>query len=145
VQHERVALRRELVETYETKLGAPASAFRELQALVEEVAVAEQLALTTELRRLAELTGQGGPLADSLEIVAQRAPEPAAQSGLYTALGPVYAERLGAADRALAAYEKAIGIEASAQSLAAVALLYRKAGQLAELVATLLNLADHQE
>ncbi|MCX4241155.1 hypothetical protein [Paraliomyxa miuraensis] len=145
VQQQRVELRRELVTTYETKLSAPASAFRELQALIEEVAVGEQLAMVGELQRLAEITGQWGPLADSLEIVAQRVPEAAEQARLYTELGRIYAERLGAADRALAAYEKAIGIEATAQSLSAAVLLYRKAGKLAELVATLLSLADHQQ
>jgi tetratricopeptide (TPR) repeat protein len=145
VQQERVALRRELVRTYETKLGAPASAFRELQALIEEVPVVEQIALVAELRRVAEITGQWGPLADSLEIVAQRAPDPAEQSRLYTGLGRVYAERLGASDRALAAYEQAIGLEANAGNLTAAAPLYRKAGKLPELVATLLNLADHQQ
>lgn len=144
VQSERVALRRELVMTYETKLGAPASAFKELQALIEEVPVAEQIALVAELRRVAEITGQWGPLADSLEIVAQRAPDVVEQARLFTGLGRVYAERLGASDRALAAYEKAIGLEANVANLSAAAPLYRKAGKLAELVATLLNLADHQ-
>lgn len=144
VQQDRVALRRELVALYETKLGAPGSAFRELQALIEEVPVVEQIALVAELRRVAEITGQWGPLADSLEIVAQRAPDPAEQARLYTGLGRVYAERLGAGDRALAAYERAIGIEATEASLAAAVPLYRKAGKLAELVATLLHLADHQ-
>lgn len=145
VQQERVTLRRELVQTYETKLGAPASAFRELQALIEEVPVADQIALVAELHRLAEITGQWGPLADSLEIVADRAPDAADQSRLHTGLGRVLAERLGTPDRALAAYEKAIGIEATAANLAAAAALYRKGGKLPELVATLLNLADHQQ
>lgn len=144
VQSERVALRRELVQTYETKLGAPGSAFKELQALIEEVPVAEQIALVAELRRVAEITGQWGPMAESLEIVAKRAPDAAEQARLYTGLGRVYAERLGASDRALAAYEKAIGLEANVANLSAAAPLYRKAGKLAELVATLLSLADHQ-
>lgn len=145
VQRQRVELRRELVGIYEERLSAPGSAFRELQTLIEEVAVAEQVAMVPELHRLAEITGQWGPLADSLEIVAQRTPEPAEQARLYAELGRVYAERLGAADRALAAYEKAIGIEASDATLCAAAPLYRKAGKLAELTATLLNLADHQQ
>lgn len=144
VQSERVTLRRELVTTYETKLGAPGSAFKELQALIEEVPVAEQIALVAELRRVAEITGQWGPLADSLEIVAQRAPDATEQARLYTGLGRVYAERLGASDRALAAYERAIALEANVANLSAAAPLYRKAGKLAELVATLLSLADHQ-
>jgi len=145
VQQERVALRRELVQTYEAKLGAPASAFRELQALIEEVSVAEQIALVAELHRLTEVTGQWGPLAESLEIVARRAPDTTEQARLYTGLGRVLAERLGTPDRALAAYEKAIGLEANVANLSAAVPLYRKTGKVAELVATLLNLADHQQ
>ncbi|MCB9716606.1 MAG: hypothetical protein H6712_22295 [Myxococcales bacterium] len=145
VLQQRVELRRELVALYEKQLEAPASAFREVQQLIEDVPVNEQITLVAELRRLAEITGQWGPLAESLEIVADRAPDAVDQARLYTGLGRVFAERLGASDRALAAYEKAIGIEANASNLAAAASLYRKSGQLAELVATLLGLADHQE
>lgn len=145
VQQERIDALRDLVETYDARLGAPASALREAQHLIEEVGVAEQIELIDEVRRLAEVTGQWGPLAESLEIVAQRAPEAADQARLYTALGKVFAERLGAGDRALAAYEKSIGIEADEENLAAAVPLYRKSGAVAELTATLLNLADHQE
>ncbi|MCA9710193.1 MAG: hypothetical protein KDK70_30415, partial [Myxococcales bacterium] len=145
VHQQRVKLRRELVETYEHRLGSPASALRELQALLEEVPVPEQIAAVPELRRLAEVTGQWGPLAESLEIVADRATEPGDRARLYATLGEVFAERLGAADRALAALEKAIEIDATARSLAAVVPLYRKAGQVAELAGALLHLADHQE
>ncbi|MCH9682427.1 MAG: hypothetical protein K0V04_13400, partial [Deltaproteobacteria bacterium] len=145
VQQRRVELRQELVETYEKKLEAPASAFREVQNLLEEVPIAEQITLVAELRRLAEITGQWGPLADSLEIVANRAPDVGDQARLYTGLGRVFSERLGAADRALISYERAIELDANASNLSAVAPLYRKAGQFAELAGTLLNLADHQE
>ncbi len=145
VAQHRVDLRRELIETFEKKMGAPASAFREVQTLIEEVSVDEQITLVAELRRLAEITGQWGPLAESLEIVANRATAPGDQARLFTGLGRIFAERLGSSDQALAAYEKAIGVEANASNLAAAAPLYRKAGQLAELVGTLLNLADHQE
>ncbi len=145
VQQRRVELRRELIELYEKKLGAPASAFREVQNLIEEIPANEQITAVAELRRLAEVTGQWGPLADSLEIVAGRVPDVSDQARLYTGLGRVFAERLGAADRAVAAYEKAIEIEANASNLSAVAPLYRKAGQFPELAGTLLNLADHQE
>ncbi|MEM7156923.1 MAG: hypothetical protein AAF799_28995 [Myxococcota bacterium] len=145
VQADRIALRRELVETYEQKLSAPGSALREVQSLIEEVPVAEQVTLVAELQRLAEVTGQWGPLADSMEIVAERAPQPADQARLYAALGQAYAEHLGASDRALVAYEKAIAIEADAATLSAVVPLHRKAGQVAELVGALLNLAEHQE
>lgn len=145
VQQQRVDLRRELIELYERQLGSPVSAFREVQALIEEIPVPEQIAAAAELHRLAEVTGQWGPLADSLEIVARRATEPADQGRLYSELGRVFAERLGAADRARAALERSIEIEASADSLAAIVPLYRKSGQVAELAGTLLNLADHQQ
>ncbi|MEX1369268.1 MAG: hypothetical protein AB1Z98_39435, partial [Nannocystaceae bacterium] len=145
VQQQRVQWRRELAELYERKLEAPASAFRQVQLLIEDVSVTEQIVLIAELRRLAEITGQWGPLTESLSSVAQRAPEPVDQARLYTGLGRVYAERLGDSDQALSAYEQAIGIEANASNLAAAAGLYRKSGQTAELAATLLNLADHQE
>lgn len=145
VQQRRVELRRELMAIYAEKLDSPASAFREAQGLVEEISVEEQVAMVAELHRMAEVTGQWAPLAESLEIVANRAPQPADQARLFAALGRVHAERLGAADPALAAYGKAIAIEPDAATLAAAATLYRKEGQLAELVGTLLNLAEHHE
>lgn len=145
VQQQRIDALRDLVETYDARLGAPASALKEAQHLIEEVAIDEQVALIDDVQRLAEVTGQWGPLAASLEIVADRATEPTQQAKLYTELGQVFAERLGATDRSVAAYEKAIGIEANADNLAAIVPLYRKSGQLAELVGTLLNLADHQD
>jgi tetratricopeptide (TPR) repeat protein len=145
VQQDRVSYLRELAEVFEHQLGAPANAFETMQALIEEVAVPRQIELAAELERLAEVTGKWGPLADSLMIVAERITDAEAQARMYERLGGVFAERLGATDRAIVAFEKAVEVAASEQNLAAIVPLYRKAGQHAELAAALLSLADQQD
>jgi hypothetical protein len=101
---------------FEKQLGAPRNAFESLQTLIEEVDVGEQVQLAWELRRLAEITGQWAQLSDSLLIVADRAPETNDQARLYAELGSVFADRLGAIDRALASYAKANELEPNAVS-----------------------------
>ncbi len=145
VQQDRVALLRELATVFEHRLSAPANAFETAQSLIEEVSVSEQVGLADELERLAEVTGKWGPLADSLMVVAERVSDPKDQGRLYERLGSVFAERLGATDRAIAAYEKAVEVAPDADNLAAIAKLYRKAVRPAEHATTLLSLAEHQE
>jgi tetratricopeptide (TPR) repeat protein len=144
-QQDRVGYLRELVELFEKKLGAPANAFTSLQTLVEEVSLGDQIGLTDDLLRLAEVTGQWSALADSLLIIAERTTEAAAQARLYSELARVYGQRLGATDRAIAAYEKANEIQASAERLEAMVPLYRKLGRHPDLATALLSLADLQE
>ena len=134
-----------MITVFETQLGAPRNAFESAQALIEEVEVAEQVQLAWELRRLAEVTGQWAPLADSLTIVADRAPETSEQARLYAELGSVFADRLGANDRALAAYAKSGELEPSADVLSATLPLWRKQGDPAQMAAAYLTLADLQE
>lgn len=145
VQQDRVSFLRELAEVFENHLGAPANAFSTMQALIEEVPVPRQIELAAELERLAEVTGKWGPLADSLMIVAERVSETEPQARMYETLGSVFAERLGATDRAIAAYGKAIEVAPSEHNLASIVPLHRKAGQHAELATALLSLAEHQE
>jgi tetratricopeptide (TPR) repeat protein len=145
VQQDRVGVLRELVDLFENKLGAPANAFTSLQTLIEEVSVSEQLELTDELARLAEITGDWSALADSLLIVAERATDAASQARLYTDLARVYAEKLGAADRAIVSYEKANEIEPTSERLQALVPHYRKLGRHPDLATALLSLADLQE
>ncbi|MBC8072791.1 MAG: protein kinase, partial [Deltaproteobacteria bacterium] len=141
---ERTALMRELGSIYETKLGAPASAFEILQTELEELPIAEQHDSLAELARLAELTGQWSQLAESMQLVADRTPELPRQAELYRGLGAVLAGRLGASERAVEAYEKANEAVPTAEGLLAVIPLYRKLGQGAELAGALLTLADLQ-
>lgn len=145
VQQDRVEYLRELAEVFENELGAPANAFETMQALIEDVPVARQLALAADLERLAEVTGKWGPLADSLMIVAERVSDAEEQGRMYEKLGAVFAERLGATDRAIAAYEKAVEVAPAVSNLEAICPLHRKAGKHAELATALLGLADLQE
>jgi tetratricopeptide (TPR) repeat protein len=145
VLQDRVALLRELVTVFEHRLSAPANAFETAQSLIEEVSVAEQIGLAEELERLAEVTGKWGPLADSLMVVAERVSDPKDQGRLYERLASVFSERLGATDRAIAAYEKAVEVAPHAESLEALAGLYRKAVRPAEYATALLSLAELQE
>ncbi len=144
-QQDKVMYLRELITVFEKQLGAPRNAFESLQTLIEEVEVGEQVQLAWELRRLAEITGQWAPLSDSLLIVAERASETSEQARLYAELGAVFADRLGAIDRALAAYAKANELQPTAAWLEATLPLYRKQGEHAELAAAMLSLADLQE
>lgn len=144
-QQDRVSHLREMIELFENKLGAPRNAFESLQALVEDVDVEEQIRLLDELTRLAEVTGQWSALAESLVVVARRAPEINDQARLQTELGDVYAKKMGADDQALVAYEKAIELEATVERLQRAIALHRKQGSDAELVGALVSLADLQE
>jgi tetratricopeptide (TPR) repeat protein len=143
-QQDKVMYLRELITVFEKQLGAPRNAFESLQTLIEEVEVTEQIELAWELRRLAEITGQWAPLSDSLLIVAERARDPQQQARLYAELGSVFAERLGAIDRALVSYGKAIELEPNAEWIEATLPLHRKRGEHPELAAALLSLADVQ-
>jgi tetratricopeptide (TPR) repeat protein len=145
VARDRVAMMREVASIYETRLGAPASAFEIIQALIEELPPGEQHTATGDLRRLAEITASWSELADSLMIVAERTPDSTRQAALYEELGRVFGEQLGAGERAIAAYEKAIEIQPSAATLAAIIPLYRKHDRDAELVGSMLSLADLQQ
>jgi tetratricopeptide (TPR) repeat protein len=144
IMRERTEMLRELGWIYETKLGAPGSAFEILQGLLEELPIAQQLESLTELGRLAELTGQWSQLAESMTIVADRTTDPARQAELYRELGGVFGGRLGASDRAVAAYEKANEAAPGADGLLAVIPLYRKLSRDAELAGALVTLADLQ-
>lgn len=141
---ERLEIMRELVWIYETKLGAPLNAFEILQGLLEEIPLAQQLESLAELQRLAELTGQWAQLAESMMIVADRTTDTARQAELYRELGGVFAGKLGATDRAVAAYEKANEAVPTADGLLAVVPLYKKLGRDAELAGALITLADLQ-
>ncbi len=144
IMKERVDIMRELVWIYETKLGAPANAFEILQGLLEDIPIAQQLESLGELQRLAELTGQYSQLAESMMIVADRTTDTARQAELYRELGGVFAGKLGASDRAVAALEKANELAPTAEGLLAVIPLYRKLGRDAELAGALVTLADLQ-
>ncbi|MBX7078653.1 MAG: protein kinase [Nannocystaceae bacterium] len=145
VVRDRIAIIRELAEIYELRLAAPANAFEIVQGLIEVLPASEQPAAIADLRRLAELTGQWSQLADSMMIVAERTSDTSAQAALFGELGAVFLDKLGATDRAVAAYEKANELVPSAQTLSAVVPLYRKLGRDAELVGALLSLADLQK
>ncbi|MCP5070877.1 MAG: protein kinase, partial [bacterium] len=143
VQHERVELLRELAELFERELGAPANAFATLQALIEDVPVPMQLELIDDLVRLGGLSGNWSQLAESITIVAGRAPDADRQAGLYAELGHVYAEQLGAPDRALSAYEHASELQPeSHEHMSRLPPFYRKFNRDAELAAALLTLAE---
>lgn len=144
IARERIDMMREVASIYETKLGAPGNAFEITQALIEELPPGEQHTALADLRRLAEITASWSQLADSLMIVAERTTDAAAQAALFEELGKLFAEKLGASDRALAAYEKANEIHPSAATWAAVIPLYRKADRDADLVGAMLSLADLQ-
>lgn len=142
---ERVDLLKELAQLYEQRLGVPANAFETRRRLLDQVEIDDQIAMVDDLRRLAETTGQWGPFADAVEVVAARVTNDEAQAELYMTIGAVQGERLGAVERAIAAHEKAAELHPSAKSLGALVPLYRKALRIAELATTLLSLADHQE
>ena len=144
VQQDRVAYLREMVELFETKLGAPRNAFESMQALVEEVDAAEQVDLIDELNRLAEVTGQWAPMADTLVVVARRAKDAEDRARLQTELGDVFSLRLGADDQALVAYEKALELQPTAERQERAVGLYRKRGADVELAGALVSLADLQ-
>ncbi|MEM6290687.1 MAG: SIR2 family protein [Myxococcota bacterium] len=144
-QQDRVKYLREMVSLFEKELGAPRNAFETLQALIESVEVAEQVKLADEVLRLASETGEWAPAAETLSVLAERAPTPEDQARLYATLAETYAERLGSPEQALASYGKAIELEPSESSLAATIPLHRKLGQEAELVGAYLSLADLQE
>lgn len=142
---ERVAVLRELAGLFEKELSVPGNAFETLRKLLDVVDVEEQIGLVTDLERLAAESGQWGPLADALSQVAARVTDAAPQAELYVKLGQTLSEKLGATERAIAAFEKAAELEPSDDTLSALAALYRKAMRHAELATTLLSLADHQE
>ena len=73
-QQDRVKYLREMVSLFEKELGAPRSAFETLQALIESVEVAEQVKLADEVMRLAAETGDWAPAAETLGVLAERAP-----------------------------------------------------------------------
>ncbi len=143
-QQERVKYLREMVSLFETELGAPRSAFEILQTLIETVEVGEQTKLSVEVLRLAEETGDWAPAAETLGVLAERAPAPEDQARLFATLAEVHAERLGAHEQALAAYDRALEIEPRESWLSATVPLHRKLGQDAELVGAYLSLADLQ-
>lgn len=145
VARERTAMMREMASIYETRLGAPASAFEIIQGLIEELPPGEQHTAIGDLRRLAEITASWSDLADSLMIVAERTPDATRQAELFEELGRVFGEQLGAGERAIAAYEKANEIHGSAATLGALVPLYRKHDRDAELVGAMLSLADLQQ
>lgn len=142
---ERVALLRELAGLFEKELAVPANAFDTVRKLVDSVDVGDQVALIDDLERLAETTGRWGPLADAMAAVAARLSDAEPQAKLYLRMGEVQSEKLGATERAIAAYEHAAELDPSASTLSALVPLYRKAMRMAELATTLLSLADHQE
>ena len=143
-QQDRVRTLREMIALFEKELGAPRSAFETLQALLETVEVAEQVKLADEVLRLAADTGDWAPAAETLGVLAERAPSTEDQARLYATLAEVHAERLGAQEQALTAYAKALELQPTEAWLAATLPLHRKLGQDAELVGAHLSLADLQ-
>lgn len=144
-QQDRVKYLREMVSLFEKELGAPRSAFETLQALIESVEVAEQVKLADEVMRLAGETGDWAPAAETLGVLAERAPSTEQQAELYATLAEVHAERLGAQEQALAAYGRALELQPTEAWLSATIPLHRKLGQEAELVGAYLSLADLQK
>ncbi len=143
-QQDRVKYLREMVSLFEKELGAPRNAFETLSALIESVEVAEQVKLADEVMRLAAETGDWAPAAETLGVLAERAPSTQDQARLYATLAEVHAERLGAQEQALTAYARALELEPNEAWLSATLPLYRKLGQDAELVGAYLSLADLQ-
>lgn len=144
VARERSEILHELATLYERELGAPASAFDTLQGLLDAVDGAQQIELVAELRRLAEITGQWAELGECMDAVAERIRDPERQAELHFDLGRVFADRLGANERAVAELEKAAALRPSAEIHAALLPLYRKLGREPELVAAMVSLADLQ-
>ncbi len=144
-QQDRVKYLREMVSLFEKELGAPRSAFETLQALIESVEVAEQVKLADEVMRLAAESGDWAPAAETLGVLAERAPSNEDQAQLYATLAEVHAERLGAQEQALTAYGRALELEPKEAWLSATIPLHRKLGQEAELVGAYLSLADLQK
>lgn len=144
IARERLDMMREVASIYETKLGAPGNAFEITQALIEDLPPAEQHTSVGDLRRLAEVTGNWSQFAESLMIVAERTTDTERQAELFEELGKIFSEKLGASDRALAAFEKANEVRPTAATFAAVIPLYRKLDRDAELVGAMLSLADLQ-
>jgi len=144
-QQDRVKYLREMVALFEKELGAPRNAFETLQVLIESVEVAEQVKLADEVMRLAGETGDWAPAAETLGVLAERAPSNEDQARLFATLAEVHAERLGAQEQALTAYGKALELEPNEAWLSATIPLHRKLGQEAELVGAYLSLADLQK
>jgi tetratricopeptide (TPR) repeat protein len=144
-QQQRAELLSEMARIYEDELGAPGSAFEAVRAMLDEVEGGQRLTMTEELYRLADATGRWSDLADALAAVAERTTDEGLQATLYTQLGGVFANKLGASEQAMAAYQKAVDLEPSVERYEAIVPLYRRAGNTAELATTLLSLADVQE
>lgn len=143
VQQERVELLRELSGIFENQLQAPANAFMTLQAVLDELPVPAQIDLVDELVRLADASGSWAELADTVQAVAERAPDPGRQGQMYLMLAKLYAEQLGAADQAAGAYERAMTMLPDAREpLDGVIPVYRRLGRFAELGSALLRRAD---
>ncbi len=144
IARERIELTREVATIYETRLGAPGNAFEVTQGLIEELPPAEQHTAIVDLRRLAEITAGWSQFADSLMIVAERTTDTLRHAELLEELGRIFAEKLGASERALTAYEKAAELRPGAATWSAMIPLYRKLDRHAELVGAMLSLADLQ-
>ena len=144
-QQDRVKYLRDMVSLFEKELGAPRSAFETLQALIDTVEVGEQVKLADEVMRLAGETGDWAPAAETLGVLAERAPATEDQARLYATLAEIHAERLGAQEQALSAYAKALELQPTEAWLSATIPLHRKLGQEAELVGAYLSLADLQK
>jgi len=142
---ERIAAWRELGRLYENELGVPASAFEATRKLLDIIDANEQGPVIEDLARLAETAGLWAPFADAVTAAAARTTDPEVEATLQTRLGEVLTQRLGAPERAIAAYERAAELAPGAETLGVLIPLYRAGMRMAELATTLLSLADYQE
>lgn len=143
VQDERVGMLRELADILESKLGSPAFALETLGSVLGEVSLKAKVELADDLLRLAEITGKWAEVAAMLAPVADAATTPEDRARLQAALARVYAEELGASERAHACYVRALEAAPSDMGLHAEAAdFYRRTRMPVELAPVLLGLAE---
>jgi Tfp pilus assembly protein PilF len=143
VQHERLAILRELAELLEGPLGAPAFALETLLSVLDELTLPARVGLAPDLLRLGRVTGRWQQVTAALQPIAESAPEPADRANLARSLARVYAEELGAIDRAHGMYVRAMELEPELVSLhEEAAELYRRHKRWIELAPVLLGLAE---
>lgn len=145
LHQERLELLRELAALYEKELSAPASAFETLTSLAASADSSVRSEVIPELLRLTEVTGAWPQLASSLESLASREPEAHRQAQLYDEVARVVADRVGDAPKAIEVLERAVELEPTAERHRHLTALRRKHSEPAELAASLLGLADHEE
>jgi golgin subfamily B member 1 len=140
---ERAPLLAEVAALHE-RLGDRARAFRSKLREVAEAAQAGRDApgARAELERLAAATGAWAELVAALEDVLGGPLPPAAALEVKRRLAAISAERLGRLDVAARWYEEVAAAIPSAETLGALARVYRRMGAYADLARTLARLAD---